>query len=163
MILFFFVYALLITNSCLIDNPKGTAESKTRYVCACVGALLVVFIVGFFELRQACAEKWRYFHSADNWNDIFFFLGYWAYFICEIRMGSTADDHENYEVTRILLSLLLLSGFIKLMSLNRINANLSFILRMIVTVSFTIMPFLTLFLALIIVFAFVVHALGLRF
>lgn len=49
------------------------------------------------------------------------------------------------------------------MSLNRVNANLSFILRMIVTVSYTIMPFLELFMFLIVVFAFVVHTLGLRF
>ena len=47
--------------------------------------------------------------------------------------------------------------------LNKINSNTNFIVQMIIKVSLTIIPFLTLFLSLIFLFMFIVYALGLSF
>ena len=108
-------------------------------------------------------DKWRYFSDANNLNDCLFTLMFIAYFRCDYWLGSTWIDHEWYEVTRILVSVLLLSGFIKLLSLISINDNISFIVRMIVKVIVSIMPFLMLFASLILLFCFIVYTLGLSF
>eukprot|EP00353_Schmidingerella_taraikaensis_P012645 CAMPEP_0185586178 /NCGR_PEP_ID=MMETSP0434-20130131/42887_1 /TAXON_ID=626734 ORGANISM="Favella taraikaensis, Strain Fe Narragansett Bay" /NCGR_SAMPLE_ID=MMETSP0434 /ASSEMBLY_ACC=CAM_ASM_000379 /LENGTH=224 /DNA_ID=CAMNT_0028207093 /DNA_START=19 /DNA_END=693 /DNA_ORIENTATION=- len=138
-------------------------EASVRLANSCVAAGIICIIVGVFELLQACQERWAYFKSASNYNDIFFFVTFWAYFGCEWQLGSTVQDSEHYEVTRILLSLLLLSGFAKLMNLNKINSNTNFIVRMIVNVSITITPFLTLFVSLIVLNMFIFYSLGLSF
>mgnify|MGYP001626788123 CR=1 FL=1 len=120
-------------------------------------------IVGAFELRQLVTEKGEYFKQYNNLNDILFFLTFWCYFACDYYIGSTKEDHEDYEITRILMSVLIISGFAKLMSLNRVNSNISFIVQMVLKVSVAILPFLTLFVSLIITFAFIVHTLGINF
>lgn len=128
--------------------------------CA-IAVIIFVAIIGF-ELRQMAHTKWQYFSDVTNLNDCFFTLMFIAYFCCDYWLGSTWIDHEWYEVTRILVSVLLLSGFIKLLSLNRTD-NISFIVRMIVKVIVSIMPFLMLFNSLILLFCFIVYTLGLSF
>ena len=81
----------------------------------------------------------------------------------DVVYGSTWQDSEHYEVTRILLSMLLVSGTTKLLSLNRLSDDISFIVRMIIKVPIAIVPFLSLFNFLIIVFSFIVYTLGLSF
>lgn len=108
-------------------------------------------------------EGKKYFTKPSNYNDLFFLVLFWAYFACEIHFGGTPADSDHYESTRILLSMLLLFGFAKLMMLNKINSNTNFIVQMIIKVSLTIIPFLTLFLSLIFLFMFIVYALGLSF
>jgi len=93
-------------------------------------------------------EKWAYLRSYGNLNDILFLCTFWCYFGCDYFLGSTEEDHEHYEVTRILMSVLIITGFGKLMSLNRINSNISFIVQMILKVFVSIVPFLTLFMSL---------------
>ena len=61
------------------------------------------------------------------------------------------------------MCVLLFTGFAKILSLNRINDNISFIVRMVIKVAISIVPFLTLFLSLIILFVFIFYALGLSF
>jgi len=110
-----------------------------------------------------CKERWSYLLDWNNINDLVFLFSFAAYVECDYWLGSSWADSEYYEVTRILVCVLLLTGFVKILSLNRINDNISFITRMIIKVTIAIVPFLTLFISLIIVFAFIMYALGLSF
>ena len=108
-------------------------------------------------------EKFNYFKDFSNINDLSFFFLFVGYFACDVALGSTWMDSKHYEVTRILLAFTLMTGSMKLLSLNRLSDNISFIVRMIIKVAFSIVPFLTLFVSLIIVFSFIVYTLGLNF
>ena len=125
--------------------------------------IILLFISVGFELKQARVEKWSYFSKINNINDMIFIVSFFAYAGCDHWLGTTKEDNDNYEVTRIMLCFLLMTGFLKLMSLNRINDNISFITRMLVKVVVAIIPFLFLFTALIVVFSFIVYALGFSF
>lgn len=124
--------------------------------------IVTIFVIPF-EIIQAIKERWDYFKDVNNWNDMLFLITLISYMSSNATTGSTKSDSVNYESTRILLSFLLMFGFIKCISLFRVNDNVVFIWRMLIKVVVSIIPFLSLFTCLIIVFSFIVYALGLRF
>lgn len=147
----------------LIDYPKDSDQAGYRIILNTICAVIIIVNVGAFEVRQITVEKWAYLSSYGNLNDILFLCTFWCYFGCDYFLGSTEEDHEHYEVTRILMSVLIITGFGKLMSLNRINSNISFILQMILKVAVSIVPFMTLFITLIVAFSLICFTLGLSF
>ena len=72
--------------------------------------------------------------------------------IFDYLYGTNEDDTDDYQGTLILFSLSLASGFIKLLNALRIFNNISFIVRMLTKVMLTLVPFLVLFMEIIIVF-----------
>ena len=128
-----------------------------------VSSVILISSLIVFELRQMRKEGCSYFRDITNINDLVFLFTFSAYVVCDYKLGTTKDDHEHYEVTRILMCVLLFSGFAKILSLNRINDNISFIVQMVIKVAISIVPFLTLFITLIILFVFIFYTLGLSF
>ena len=72
-------------------------------------------------------------------------------------------DSDEYQFTLILYAVLLFTSFIKMLNTLRIRNNISFIVRMLATVMLKLIPFLGLFLSMILVFMFIQATLGLHF
>ena len=52
---------LMATNVILINYPKDTDQARYRVIINTVSAIIILVIVGAFELRQLVTEKGEYF------------------------------------------------------------------------------------------------------
>lgn len=90
-----------------------------------------------------------------------FLLTFFLTVVSDLKFGTTWLDTSKYEVTLILYSILLTSAFIKMLNTLRLRNSISFIVRMLTNVFINLIPFLSLFLAMILAFMFIQVILGL--
>lgn len=155
MIIFCTIFALIIASVILVHAPADTDEAFARKVINGVNAVLVLTYVPIFELRQLWLQGVNYFKDINNLNDVLFLLSFILTLSFELAFGTTEQDSESYEATLILYALLLTTGFIKTLNTLRFHNNISFIVRMLGQVMLKLIPFLSLFMAMIIVFMFI--------
>lgn len=155
--------ALILGCSVLTRYSDGTDGAYARKVMISVNALFVLGYVPAYEIKQMSRQGWSYFSSWKNCGDVMFVLIFLATLVFEWNEGSTADDSDLYEVTRILYAFLCPFGFLKLLDSMRTWNSVSFIARMLISVFLSLTRFLMLFLLLILVFMFAQTALGLHF
>jgi len=157
------IMALILTGSLLTKYPNGSPSAKTRRIILIVNAVLVLIYVPAYELKQLSRQKCSYFKSSKNIGDILFVLTFLATLVFDLTQGSTSEDSELYEVTRILYACLCPAGFFKLLDSMRTWNSVSFIVRMIYSVIKGLTPFLVLYFFLILVSMFAMMTLGLEF
>ena len=148
-------------NIFLLEYERGTSLGKLKLSLNIICSLVIITCIIPFEIIQATNERWNYLTDILNWNDIAFILVFLIYVTKNAIQDTVKEDGKVYETTRIILSVLIYTGFIKFIGLFRVNDNVVFIARMFIKVIFSIIPFLALFTALVIVFSFIVYALGL--
>lgn len=147
----------------LTSYPDGTDEAFARKIMLSVNAFLVLGYVPAYEIKQMTQQGCSYFSSWKNASDVMFVLIFVATLVFEWKVGTTEDDSELYEVTRILYAFLCPFGFIKLLDSMRTYNNVSFLVRMLTIVFLSLTNFLTLYFFMILVFMFAHTALGLHF
>ena len=80
--------------------------------------------------------------------------------ILDHKFGTIIEVDSNAEFALIFYALLIIFSFFKLLNVLKISNNISFIVKMLGEVTVALLPFLTLFIGSIIVFAFIMHTLN---
>ena len=154
---------LILACTVFTNYPEDSDEAKARRIMLSVNGVFVLGYVPIYEIKQMSRQKCNYFKSIRNFGDILFIIIYVTTLVSEHKNGTTEADSEHYEVTRILYAFLCLLCFLKLLDSMRPINSISFIVRMLISVVYALIPFLSLFLLLILVFVFAQKALGLTF
>jgi hypothetical protein len=103
-----------------------------------------------FEIREIMKRGIEYIRDMWNLNDMTFTIIFTATMLCDWLV-----DHQSSfaEATRIAYAMLVISAFVKFLSLARVFDNFSFIVKMVVEVFREITPFMTVFVLFIFSFA----------
>lgn len=160
---FCFSFILILISSSLLHQEPGSKGEKVRQGINIFNCVLIYISVLSYEGRQLYMRGKEYFYDLWNINDILFLVIYTATIVCDFKNGTSKSHGSSSESTRIMYAILIVTTFIKFLSLARIFNNFSFIVKMLIIVISEIVPFILLFLLFIIAFAFCMMILDIHF
>lgn len=89
------MFVLILSAAALTNYDNVKVGDHVRVVVISLNALLTLVTVGVFELRQLLIQRWAYFKSFWNFNDLVVFILAIGVAVLEIYFLATSDDEED--------------------------------------------------------------------